>query len=401
MVEPKIPQNENERISELRKYNILDSLPEKEYDSITTIASIICDTPISLISLVDRNRQWFKSKIGLEADETPRDVSFCAHAINDPDNMFIVNDAQKDLRFRDNPLTTNDPNVIFYAGVPLNSPKGHSLGTLCVIDNKPRKLSIDQKKALNALAEQVVQLLEYRRIIMKVEAQNTYIKSLYDRLHSYSHSFAHELKTPIRGNHALLEWLKADYSDRLDEQGLGLIQKMMKNNSFLDAMTQGMLEYHHVCTMKFKYESFSLLDCISHITNQIEDFSKISFTAKNLGLNVFHSKDAFQILFRHLIRNTIVHAGENSNCSLEHINGEECHYFIFRDDGPGIEEKFQEDVFEIFVTLKSKNELNRGIGLSIVRCLVEKLNGNISISKSSKVQGLQIEIELPKIQNSI
>jgi PAS domain S-box-containing protein len=158
----KIPSNENLRRAALYDYNVLDTLPEAEFDDLTQIASQICGVPIALISLIDEDRQWFKSKVGLDATQTPRDVAFCAHAILD-DRILIVPDAYQDDRFRDNPLTTGEPNVRFYAGAPLRTPGGFQIGTLCVIDHVPRKLTDGQEKALQALARQVVCLLELRR----------------------------------------------------------------------------------------------------------------------------------------------------------------------------------------------------------------------------------------------
>ncbi|WP_443937746.1 PAS domain S-box protein [Pedobacter sp. MW01-1-1] len=154
--------NEVERLAALKSYDVLDSLSERDFDRITDLASLICGVKISLISLVDKDRQWFKSKKGLDVDETSRDVSFCNYTIQ-KDAIMEVEDAQLDKRFKDNELVTGDPNIRFYAGYPLIDPKGYALGSLCVIDDAPKVLTKDQKKALKLLAEEVVVLIVERR----------------------------------------------------------------------------------------------------------------------------------------------------------------------------------------------------------------------------------------------
>jgi GAF domain-containing protein len=160
---PPPPPEETNRIDALRSYEILDSLPEPDYDELTTLASEICHTPISLISLVDNDRQWFKSNLGLTLRETPREVAFCAHGILNPTELLIVPDSRNDVRFMGNPLVTGDPHVIFYAGVPLVNEDGYALGSLCVIDHTPKQLTETQIGSLKILAKQVVNLLELRR----------------------------------------------------------------------------------------------------------------------------------------------------------------------------------------------------------------------------------------------
>jgi len=159
--------DERMRLNSLKSYNILDTLPEKDYDDITQMACEICGTSISLVSLVDEHRQWYKSRVGLETTETPRDVSFCAHAIKEPDKIFIIPDATKDGRFADNPLVTGEPYFVFYAGVPLTNPGGHSLGTLCVLDYKPKSLSQSQVRMLETLGRMVETKLELRKKIFQ------------------------------------------------------------------------------------------------------------------------------------------------------------------------------------------------------------------------------------------
>ena len=164
-----LPPDEAARMQSLQEHQLLDTLPEEVYDDITRLASEICGTPISLLTLVDEKRQWFKSKQGLGVDETPREYSFCAHAIIDPNEVFVVPDARYDERFHDNPLTTGEPHVIFYAGVPVRDADGRPLGTLCVIDNRPRDMSDQKLESLKALAKLVNAHFKLRKTKMELE----------------------------------------------------------------------------------------------------------------------------------------------------------------------------------------------------------------------------------------
>ncbi|MEC7133780.1 MAG: GAF domain-containing protein [Pseudomonadota bacterium] len=157
-----LPQNEDERLAELLSYDVLDTEAEQLFDDLTALASQICETPIALISLIDPNRQWFKSRVGLDAEETSRDIAFCSHAILQSD-VFEIPNATLDPRFHDNPLVTGAPDIRFYAGAPLITPSGHAIGTLCAIDSKPRKLTETQKASLQTLSKSVVAHLELKR----------------------------------------------------------------------------------------------------------------------------------------------------------------------------------------------------------------------------------------------
>lgn len=164
-MEVPMPVNEAARVAALQKYAILDTDPEQGFDDLTLLASYICRTPIALISLIDENRQWFKSKVGLSVSETSREIAFCSRAIQQTE-VFIVPDTLQDERFSNNPLVVSEPGIRFYAGAPLITEEGYALGTLCVIDRTPREIDPDQKEALKALSRLVLGQMEFRRNLM-------------------------------------------------------------------------------------------------------------------------------------------------------------------------------------------------------------------------------------------
>jgi len=195
-----LPTDEAQRLESLRRYHVLDTPPEQSFDNLTLLAARICQTPIALVSLVDESRRWFKSRIGVSEAETPRETAFCAHAILQKDKMLQVCDAQSDLRFADNPLVRTDPRVRFYAGVPLVTPDGHALGTLCVMDRVPRSLGAEQLSALRVLSQHVLIQLELRRQVRelgteaaKLRRAETLLSLQFDELTSKKADMAEDI----------------------------------------------------------------------------------------------------------------------------------------------------------------------------------------------------------------
>jgi GAF domain-containing protein len=164
-----VPENEPARLRSLRLFQIMDSGAERAFDELARLASIICETPVSLITLLDEKRQWFKAGVGVSITETPREYAFCAHAVLSPE-LMIVPDARLDARFQDNPLVVSDPSIRFYAGAPLVVSDGSALGTLCVLDRMPRVLTEVQTRALLVLRDAVVTQLELRRATQDLQA---------------------------------------------------------------------------------------------------------------------------------------------------------------------------------------------------------------------------------------
>lgn len=204
MIKPKILKNEAKRIAVLRSYKILDTMEESDYDFLTKMAAMICGTKISLISLIDTDRQWFLSHHGIDFRQTPKEYSFCAHSITHPDTPLIIQDARLDKRFHDNPLVNKSPNMIFYAGFPLISQEGLPLGTLCAIDDKPNQLNTEQIDSLKALAAQVMNILELRRERNKSNNQSKQFENYFE------HNLDLLLIADARGNFVKVnqEWEK-------------------------------------------------------------------------------------------------------------------------------------------------------------------------------------------------
>ena len=194
-----LPPDEAERLAALRELGVLDTEPEPYFDELVAVAGRVCGAPVSLVSLVDENRQWFKARRGIDASETPRDVAFCAHAILGRD-VFEVPDALLDERFATNPLVTEEPKIRFYAGAPLVTPDGYALGTLCVIDKVPRELRPEQKQALSILAHHVVTQLELRRRSQELGAVRDETARLKGELEKARAKLSAARRKPVRRN---------------------------------------------------------------------------------------------------------------------------------------------------------------------------------------------------------
>lgn len=235
--------DEQARLDELHSLSILDSLEEEDYDNITTIASAICHTNMSLISIIDRDRQWFKSQFGVHLEETTRETSFCTHAIRTPQSVMIVDDARKDTRFKENPNVIGYPYIRFYAGVPLVTERGFPVGTLCVLDQTSKELSSSQISSLKALAKQVVHLLELRR--KKIQLENI-ITTLHEKQHElerFAMVAAHDLKSPLNSMTMIIRLMCKEYSSVLDEEGQKFLYYIDESATTLRTLIDGLLAY--------------------------------------------------------------------------------------------------------------------------------------------------------------
>jgi signal transduction histidine kinase len=382
------PLNENQRIAALHEYDLLDSLPDKDYDDITRIAADICGMPISLISLIDKDRQWFKSRVGMEAAETPRDIAFCAHAILQPDEIFLVRNTTLDDRFADNPLVTGDLNVNFYAGVPLVTEGGNALGTLCVIDSKPNDLSKEQKETLKALARQVVAYFELRKKSKLLHQQKTQLQQINEDLSRFAYVVAHDIKSPCSSLAMSVVYLKDAYGQLFDAQGLQLLDMMESTSMSAIKMVDGILEHTRVVnSADTDKETFSFGSIYNELSNLLTLPAGFKFEANNTAMELRTSRYALLQVLLNLCTNAIKYNDkENGNILITATQNDSQYKFSVQDNGPGIAPAHQARIFDLFSTLGTTDRFNNkgtGIGLSTVKRLIEKMDGTISIDSQT------------------
>lgn len=377
-------KKEEERIKLLESYSILDTLPEIDYDNLTAIAAEICGTPISLVSFVDKDRQWFKSRHGLNATETPRDYSFCAHAINDPHNVFIIEDSRKDIRFFDNPVVTGSPNVVFYAGVPLINENGLPLGSLCVIDDKPKKLSENQIRSLKALSDQIMKLLELR--LQRIEFEKT-IKKLEKKnqeLEIFAHIAAHDLKSPLANVSGLVALFSENYGSAIDAEGNEIINLIKTSADKLRQMIDGLLEYSKTDQMTTENRTEVNLKILKEEISNLFIFQNncsITFISNIDSVNT--NKTALEQILINLIANAIKYNDkEIAAIEIEILEEDNFYKISVGDNGPGILKEDQEIIFQIFEVVLNVDRFGQkgnGIGLATVKKIVENLGGTIYV----------------------
>lgn len=398
MIAPQTPANEEQRLEELRTLNILDTLPEKDYDDISKIASQICGTPVALISFIDKDRQWYKSAHGVEITEIPRGISFCAHAILNPDEPLVINDMREDARFKENPLVTEDPKVHFYAAVPLVS-EGLAVGSICVVDLKPNQLDEQQVESLRALGNQLVRLLEFRKTVLRLEESERNAVVAYDNLNEFAHVVSHDLKSPIRGMTMLAEALEEDHGDKLDEEAKNYLRLIKKSATNARELVDGVLRYSQaVHTLKDTKEEVSTKSLISEIIPKLNAPKHFNFELPEELPTLRISKVAMEQIFTNLLSNAVKY-NDKLTPKVKIDYDQDGKYFNFKiaDNGSGIPEKDLQNIFGLFNKGSKVSLLNReshGVGLTIVKKLAEHLEGKVSVS-SKEGEGTEFVISIP------
>jgi signal transduction histidine kinase len=376
-----LPENEAERIRRLHELDILDTLEEQAYDDLTFLAAEICNTPIALVSLVDRDRQWFKSHHGLDARETPREVAFCSHVILG-DNVFVVEDSGKDERFYDNPLATGNPHVKFYAGAPLIMSDNLRLGTLCVIANEPRTITQEQMKALEALARQVVSQLELR---LKIKE----LKSLDQAKDEFISTVSHELRTPLTSINGSLSLLLNNKAGQLDDNQGKMVGIAVRNSDRLLGIVNDILDLAKLEAGKLEIDR-SPCSLVTLIDNAIE-LNRPYCEKCNCGIvSVYKESDSagmvncdegrlLQVL-TNLITNAAKFSCDKDTVEVSFSTSVDSVRIEVTNRGPGIPEDQQQYIFQRFKqigTAVNEKMPGTGLGLRISKQLVELHDGTI------------------------
>ena len=384
MITPAIPANEQERLSALRSYQMLDTLPEKDFDTITTLTASICDTPMSLITLMDADRNYLKSHHGIDLKESPRETSFCGHAIVDTSEIFIVKDTLKDKRFKDNPVVAQQ-NIRFYAGVTLYNPDGYALGTLCIFDTKPRDLSDKQTNALKALASQVVNLLEERKKNIVLQKLQKELQENNEQLKNFAGIISHDMKMPLANMIVTSDILKKKYGKSLDDQGIEYLDYLKQSSFTLSEYITGLLEHYE--SDKTALKSFEEFDT-HHLFEEIVELLNINIDCEiNLpdeNLEVSCNRAALEQILINLIGNSLKYNDKDKiviDIDCEKKKG--MLYIKISDNGVGIQKEKLKDIFNLFTTLGNldrNGKKGNGIGLSTVKKLINNLGGDIKAS---------------------
>lgn len=389
MIGPKEHDKERERIKDLESYSILDTLPESDYDDLTAIAAEICGTKISLVSLIDNKRQWFKSHHGLDASETPREFAFCGHAMNDQDNVFIVQDARRDERFHDNPLVTGEPFVVFYAGVPLISNDGLPLGTLCVIDDKTKLLSQSQINSLKALSHQIMNILNLRKNKLILEKTLISLEEKNHELDRFATVAAHDLKSPLVGISSMAKLFSKNYDSIIDAKGRKMLILIESSSNKLGSLIDGLLEYSKSeSVLKEKKSRIDLKDLKNNIIGLFTYEHELALILKSSINEIVTNRAALYQILINLVANAIKY-NDKKNIEIEiGVSSSETHYeFYVQDNGPGIALEYQEKIFRIFEVMANKDRFGitgNGIGLATVKKIVENSGGFVKVE--SKIE---------------
>ncbi|MEG3638300.1 sensor histidine kinase [Magnetococcus sp. PR-3] len=415
MQSAKPPTDELHRLDALYRYQILDTEAEQIFDDLTQLAAYICDVPIALISLIDPERQWFKSKVGVDVDHTSREIAFCAHAILE-ETIFEVEDARLDQRFHDNPLVTQAPNIRFYAGAQLVTPSHHAIGTLCVIDDQPKHLNDEQKLALERLSRQVISNMELRLNQQKLIIQNQSLtqqqvllkeaRRIAEQANQTKDQFlatmSHELRTPLTSVLGSLKLVHGGVAGKLPDKATKLIATAVRNGDRLLSLVNDLLDFSKIKAGKMEM-SLQVVES-RHLVEKA--FEAIQSQAEDKGLKLIDKQEQpcliqadpqrIEQVLINLMGNAIKFT-EQGSITLSIQQKQDYAQFCVSDSGCGIPEDQVQQVFRLFSQLdnsSTRKTKGTGLGLAICESFVQMHGGKIWV-QSHVGQGSSFFFTIP------
>lgn len=390
-----LPACEIERLEALRRYGVLDTPPESDFDDIARLAGQICNTPIALVSLVDTCRQWFKAHQGLDASETHRDLAFCAHAILNTE-LFEVPNALEDARFSDSPLVLGPPHIRFYAGAPLITPDGFALGTLCVIDTVPRRLDGQQRWALQALAHQVISQLELRRQSARLAQMNASKDKFLALL-------AHDLRAPFNSILGLSSRLKEKLGQLSPERLHTVVDSLHGSASQAFRLVENLLKWARFETGHLPCQPQALpLDGVvaelAQLFSPQAEQKAIRLQLPATALSVQADPDMLSCMLQNLLSNAIKFTPEGGEVELTLQQIDHEIELAVRDSGIGMDQQHLARLFELGQAgSRSGTAGERGTGLGLILCkeFAQRLGGSLQVASSPGV-GTTMRLRLPR-----
>lgn len=385
MVPPSIPSDDSRRLSELYRYEVLDTSYEDEFNDVVQLAAAICNTPIALVSLIDQKRQWFKAKLGIEANEFPREISFCGHTITSDSVVFEVSDATTDERFLDNPLVIESPYIRFYTGVPLINNNGFKVGTISVMDTQPRFLNEVQIYTLQTLARQVVKLLDQNLLNKQLEQQQEKLQQQMELQNRILSIIAHDVRNPIGAVKSIIELNAKKILSQHDS-----IELMNMAGNQIDGTVELLNNLVDWGSMQMRGQGFEKekVHMRTLVSNMFKSFEIMASLKSNIMVNLVDEDlflkseiNAMRFILRNLISNANKYTKEGVITVYAHKEDNQIMLSV-SDTGVGMTEEIQSKLFDgehYQSTTGTSNEKGSGLGLILTKDFIQILGGTIKV----------------------